>query len=51
MGGTVVAVELYDHGNDPGENFNLANKLDHRQTIEELRRALHAGWREALPGY
>ena len=44
------AYELYDHQNDPQENVNLANRPENAQLVEQLKRQLHAGWREALPG-
>ena len=45
--------ELYDHStptisfND--ENVNLADKPEMESTVNELRKALHDGWRAALP--
>ncbi|XP_011405536.1 PREDICTED: iduronate 2-sulfatase-like [Amphimedon queenslandica] len=45
--------ELYDHStpttlfND--ENANLAYKPEMKDTVEELRKMLQAGWRHALP--
>ena len=45
----VVAVELYDHQTDPGENHNIANDPANSRLIEKLRGRLHAGWRSALP--
>jgi arylsulfatase A-like enzyme len=44
-----VAVELYDHQTDPGENVNIAGRAENRSLVEQLRTQLHAGWRAALP--
>jgi arylsulfatase A-like enzyme len=46
---TVLARELYDHGVDPLESENLADKPEMKSTVEELSRLLHAGWEAALP--
>lgn len=49
----VWGTELYDHTqpveffND--ENANLAGDKEMQQTVEELRKVLQAGWREARP--
>ena len=39
--------ELYDHDKDPREFTNLASKPAARQTLDEHRRILDAGWRAA----
>lgn len=44
-----VAVELYDHQTDPGENRNLAGQADYKAIVEQLSKQLHAGWRKAIP--
>lgn len=44
-----VAVELYDHSNDPGENENLAPNIRHASLIARLEMQRQAGWRAALP--
>ena len=44
-----VAVELYDHQADPGENVNIAEKPENAQLVKELSRMLDAGWRAAIP--
>ncbi len=36
-------VELYDHGNDPGEYKNLASDPQHAATVGELKTLLHKG--------
>ena len=50
---TVWGTELYDHStptiNFNDENVNLAKKPEMKSTVDELRKALQAGWREALP--
>ncbi len=38
-------VELYDHGKDPEENKNQANNPEYKDTVEELSKLLHSGWR------
>jgi len=44
-----VAVELYDHLNDPGENINIAGRPENRDIVARLSRRLRLGWRHALP--
>jgi len=39
-GGDVIATELYDHLNDPGETRNLAGRERWRETEHRLDRAL-----------
>jgi iduronate 2-sulfatase len=39
--------ELYDHDKDPAEFRNLAGESSSRRPLEEHRRILDAGWREA----
>ncbi len=46
----VVAVELYDHQSDPGENVNVADDPANAEVVEELTGRLRAGWREAARG-
>lgn len=46
---TVLARELYDHRNDPGETKNLAEDPAQAQTIKALSGQLAGGWRSALP--
>jgi arylsulfatase A-like enzyme len=45
--------ELYDHSQANNffddENVNLADKPEMKETVNELRQMLHAGWRAALP--
>jgi arylsulfatase A-like enzyme len=41
--------ELYDHGNDPQENVNLAGMSEYQMTVKEMRQRLDAGWTAALP--
>jgi arylsulfatase A-like enzyme len=45
----VLAVELYDHANDPAENENIAGDPANSRLVENLRAQLRAGWRGALP--
>lgn len=45
----VVARELYDHANDPGERENVAETPANRALVAELSERLRAGWRHALP--
>ena len=44
-----IAVELYDHKDDPKENVNLANSLEHAELVEALTAQFWQGWRAALP--
>jgi uncharacterized sulfatase len=37
--------ELYDHENDPHEFTNLAEDPKHAQTVKQLHRLLHEGWK------
>jgi len=48
-GREVVAVEVYDHQTDPGENVNLAGKPDNQGLVDELAKTFRAGWRGAVP--
>ncbi len=48
-GETLLARELYDHEQDPGENVNIAGYEEHATLIEELSAKLQAGWKGALP--
>jgi iduronate 2-sulfatase len=41
--------ELYDHQIDPDENFNLALNPENKETIDDLSKILHSGWKKALP--
>ncbi|MEA3403076.1 MAG: sulfatase [Armatimonadota bacterium] len=45
----VVAQELYDHQEDPGENVNLAGRPESAGVVQELSAMLEAGWEAALP--
>jgi arylsulfatase A-like enzyme len=47
--GEAVAVELYDHSNDPGENVNVADRPANRAVVAKLGKMLDAGWRAARP--
>lgn len=42
--GELVAVELYDHRIDPGENVNLASKPEHDVVVDELAEQFRALW-------
>jgi len=44
-----VGIELYDHQVDPGENKNIADQLDMKDRVQELRQLLRAGYAAALP--
>lgn len=48
-GGPPVALELYDHREDPREDVNLADRPENKSLVEQLQRQLHAGWRAARP--
>jgi arylsulfatase A-like enzyme len=41
---------LFDHRNDPDENRNVAGKPEYRGTVEELRKLLSEGWKDAEAG-
>ena len=45
----VVAIELYDHETDAGENINMARCPENANLLRHLSNQLDAGWREALP--
>jgi arylsulfatase A-like enzyme len=45
----VVALELYDHRNDPQENRNIANLPENKTVVDELLVKLRAGWPAAKP--
>ncbi len=40
-----VAVELYDHQKDPEENKNQASNPEFKNTVAQLSKLLHSGWR------
>jgi uncharacterized sulfatase len=42
-------VQLYDHQADPQELHNLAKDPKHAETVAELQKLLHDGWKGALP--
>lgn len=44
-----LALELYDHRNDPDENTNIANHPENEELIKILTARLHAGWKAARP--
>ncbi|MCF7817606.1 MAG: sulfatase [Kiritimatiellales bacterium] len=48
-GGKVVAVELYDHDKDPGENVNVAGSPENADVVRKLSAQLDAGWKGARP--
>ena len=48
-GEKVLARELYDHQEDPGENVNIAVDPARAQLAQQLSAQLHAGWRAARP--
>ena len=45
----LVAVELFDHRNDPQENINVAKLPANKELIEKLTKQSEAGWQAALP--
>ena len=45
---TVLALELYDHQTDPGENTNIASDPANARLVEELTAELKAGWKGAI---
>jgi iduronate 2-sulfatase len=45
----VDAIELYDHANDPQENYNLAKKPENAALVDQLMAQWRKGWRGALP--
>ena len=45
----VDSIELYDHGEDPHENQNLAARAEKADLIKALATKLAAGWKAALP--
>jgi arylsulfatase A-like enzyme len=47
--GEVLAVELYDHGEDPQENVNRAADPARAEQVAALAKALRRGWRGAVP--
>jgi iduronate 2-sulfatase len=47
--GPLVAVELYDHAADPGEDVNIAGDPANRDLVDSLSAQLAAGWRAARP--
>jgi iduronate 2-sulfatase len=47
--GQETAYELYDHEKDPRETVNVAGRPENGALVAELRKALQAGWRAALP--
>ena len=44
-----LALELYDHESDPGENVNVAQDPRYKAVVDELATKLQKGWRDALP--
>jgi iduronate 2-sulfatase len=42
--GEVLARELYDHDNDPGENRNLSNDSRHREVLKKLNVLMEREW-------
>jgi arylsulfatase A-like enzyme len=47
--GPLVAVELYDHAADPGEDVNIAGDPVQRDLVAALSAELAAGWKAARP--
>lgn len=48
-GGEVIAVELYDHKLDPGENVNVAGDKANAQILSQLAAKMKAGYQAAKP--
>jgi len=47
--GPLVAVELYDHATDPGEDVNVAGDPANAEIVAVLSAELAAGWKAARP--
>jgi iduronate 2-sulfatase len=45
----VVASELYDYENDPGETANIAEQPANKELVARLAEQLRAGWAAAVP--
>ena len=45
----VVALEIYDHAEDPAENVNIAGDPSSKNLVRRLTRQYLKGWRGALP--
>ncbi|XP_053394531.1 iduronate 2-sulfatase-like [Mercenaria mercenaria] len=45
---TLAGVELYDHDDDPDENFNRAHDKAYQCIREDLSKRLRSGWRNAV---
>ena len=45
----LVGAELYDETNEPQDYSNLSNDSAFKQTVSDLARQLHAGWKAAKP--
>jgi hypothetical protein len=45
----VVAIEIYDHMEDPDENVNIATDPANGDLVKRLTRQYLKGWRGALP--
>jgi iduronate 2-sulfatase len=48
-GEEVVARELYDHQEDPGENVNIADAAENAETVQQLSQWLDEGWQASKP--
>ena len=48
--GQAVAVEMYDHQADPGEDVNVADEVANAETRRQLAAQFQAGWKAARPG-
>ena len=44
-----IALELYDHQNDPNENVNIAHQPANAQLIKQLTQQWKEGWQKAKP--
>ncbi len=44
-----IAVELYDHQEDPGERVNVAGDADKANLVQSLTEQMWSGWKKALP--
>jgi len=47
--GEFLSKELFDHDIDPGENKNLANEAEYKETVELLAKQLKQGWTGCKP--
>ena len=44
----ICPYELYDHKNDPDENYNIADKPENKKLITELSKKMKNGWKSTV---